>query len=382
MYRVKGLVHMSKGKEKNTFKSNATARSKDIKTTRKIVFIVIIFFIITISFIGFWGYKYVKTALNPVDPNNEESISISIPLGSSTSTIGNILEENNIIKDARIFRFYTKFKNESDFQAGDYTFSQALTLEEIINQLKSGKVQAEAIYTVTIPEGKTIDQIADIYAHKIPIEKDEFLEKVNDIAYIEQLIERYPTILSEDILDTDIRTPLEGYLFAATYNFHEKKPSIETVVEEMLDKTVTVMNQYREGIDEQDLSVHKAITFASLLENEARTEEQRYKIAGIFYNRLDEDMMLQTDPTVLYALGEHKDKVYNEDLKVSSPYNTYVNEDLPIGPISNFGENAIAATVNPEESEDIYFLHDDEGNIYYSQTYEEHLQKKDEHIPE
>src|SRR5699024_12070494 len=93
----------------------------------------------------------------------------------------------DIIKDVRVFRFYTKFKNESDFQAGDYTFSQSLTLDEIIGQLKSGKVEADAVYTVTIPEGKNIDQIADIYAHKLPLEKEEFLEKVNDEAYIEQL---------------------------------------------------------------------------------------------------------------------------------------------------------------------------------------------------
>src|SRR5699024_12574455 len=109
--------------------------------------------------VGFFGYQYIKSALGPVDPESEENISISISLGSSILSIGKILEEEDIIKDARIFRFYTKFKNESDFQAGDYTFSQSLTLDEIIEQLKSGKVEADAVYTVTIPEGKSIDQI-------------------------------------------------------------------------------------------------------------------------------------------------------------------------------------------------------------------------------
>src|SRR5690625_263350 len=380
MYRGKGLVHMSKEKKKNTFRKNAIARNRNTKTVRKIVSIVIILLIAIFVCVGFFGYQYIKSALGPVDPESEENISVSIPLGSSTSSIGKILEEEDIIKDARVFRFYTKFKNESDFQAGDYTFSQSLTLDEIIGQLKSGKVEADAVYTVTIPEGKNIDQIADIYAHKLPLEKEEFLEKVNDEAYIEQLIEQYPTLLSEDILDEEIRTPLEGYLFAATYSFYEKQPSIEMVVEEMLDKTAAVVDQYRPGIEDKSLSIHEAVTFASLLENEARTAEQREKIAGVFYNRIEEDMMLQTDPTVLYALGEHKDRVLYEDLEIESPYNTYVNKDLPIGPISNFSENALAATVEPEESDYLYFLHDGEGNIHYAETYEEHQKLKDQYI--
>jgi len=379
---MKGGYYMSKGKRTHSYRENLIAQSKEARTVRKIVFIILLSLVLIFLVGGISGYMYIKSALEPVDPQSEEEIQVSIPMGSSTSTIASILEESNIIKDARIFRFYIKFKNKSDFQAGEYTFSQSLTLDEIIESLQSGKVIADPIHTVTIPEGKTIDQMAEIYSKKLSFTKDEFIERVEDKEYIEELIEKYPTILSEKILDSDIKTPLEGYLFAATYSFYEEDPPIETVIEDMLDKTAEVIQSYDVAIAEQDLTVHEVITMASLIENEARTEEQRKKIAGVFYNRLEEGMMLQTDPTVLYAHGEHKDRVLYEDLEIDSPYNTYIITDLPIGPISNFAENSLEAALFPEESEYMYFLHDFDGNIHYAKTLDEHTSLKEQYRSE
>src|SRR5699024_4844110 len=113
-----------------------------------------------------------------------------------------------IIKDARIFRLYIKLKNESDFQAGTYTFRKSDNIDDVIETLKSGRIILEPIYTVTIPEGKSIEEIAEIYSKNIPITKEEFLERVNDQEYIEELIEKYQMILTRDILDPNIRTPL------------------------------------------------------------------------------------------------------------------------------------------------------------------------------
>lgn len=371
---------MSKKKEKNTFRNNIINRGNEARTVRKIVSIIIIALILIIAVGGFSGYMYIKSALEPVDPSNKENIDITIPMGSTTSSIASILEENGIIKDARVFRFYIKFKNQSDFQAGDYLFNQTQSLDEIIESLKSGKIMAEPMYTVTIPEGKTIQEMAEIYATQLPFTEEDFLDKANDTEYIEELIERFPSILSEKILEPEINTPLEGYLFAATYEFYVKDPAVELVIENMLEKTRSVVVPYLDDIENSEFTVHEALTFASLLENEARTEEQRKQISGVFYNRLEIGMKLQTDPTVLYALGGHKDRVLYEDLEVESPYNTYFVDDLPIGPISNFAENALAAVFEPEESDFIYFLHDSEGNIHYSVTYDEHLDYKEQYI--
>ncbi|MEN2465062.1 endolytic transglycosylase MltG [Ornithinibacillus sp. FSL M8-0202] len=370
---------MSKGKDKGTFKDNLIARGEEARTVRKIVAIVIFTIIIILAIGGIVGYNYVKSALEPVDPGNEQGVEIEIPLGSSTSSIANILEENEIIKNSMIFRFYIKFKNESDFQAGNYTFTKSMTIDEIIESLKSGRITKEPVYRVTIPEGLTIEEIASIYADKLPITEEEFLEKVTDEAYINQLIEQY-SILTEDILNPELRFALEGYLFAATYDFYQEDPPVELIIENMLDKSQAVISQYVDSISERGLSLHEAVTMASIVEKEAVTEDQRKKIAGIFFNRLEIGMPLQTDPTVLYAIGGHKEKVLLSDLEVDSPFNTYQINGLPIGPISNFSESALESTINPEESDFYYFLHDEDGNIYYSETLEEHNAYKSQYI--
>src|SRR5699024_8586823 len=122
----------------------------------------------------------IRSALKPVDPGSDKEITVDIPMGSTTSDIAEILEENGVIKDSRVFRFYLKFNNESDFQAGEYTFTPSLSINEVIEALKSGKIKEETVYKVTIPEGKTIDQIAKIYASKLGFKKKDFLAKMQD----------------------------------------------------------------------------------------------------------------------------------------------------------------------------------------------------------
>lgn len=371
---------MSSSNYDDPMKDNQKKRSAEAKTVRKIVAIVLAIVITVIAVVGITGYIYISSALEPVDPDDTTKEKVDIPIGSSVSQIASILEEENVIKDSRVFRFYVKFKNESGFQAGEYSFTQAMSLDELVKALKTGKVVKDPLLTVTIPEGKTVAQIADIYSRKTSIEKEDFMDKVNEDAYVESLIDTHPNLLSEVILDPEIRTPLEGYLFAATYDFYVEEPTIEQIVEKMLSKTEEVIAPYIPAMKEQGLTVHEAVTMASLVENEAKTKEDRQKIAEVFYNRLEEGMPLQTDPTVLYALGEHKDRVLYEDLEVESPYNTYHVNDLPIGPISNFAENAVEATVNPKESNNLYFLAASDGTIYYSETLDEHNRKKNKYI--
>lgn len=376
---------MSKKKEVGSYKDNLKARGDEARTVRKVVVIIILLLLLVFTVGGISAYNFIKTALDPVDITSDEEISVTIPMGSSTSSIGKILEKEGIIKDARVFRFYIKFKNQSDFQAGDYTFTKSFTLDEIIESLKSGRVMAESIYTVTIPEGKTIDQMAGIYSNKLPFTEEEFLNKVSDKAYLKSLIGSYPNILSEDILDPDIKAPLEGYLFASTYDFYQEDPSVESVIEMMLDKTAKIVNEYRDRlndimIDGEPMTVHEALTFASMVEKEEPNPKKRKTIAGVFYNRLDQSIRLQTDPTVTYTFDEKIDVVLNKHLEEESPYNTYRIDGLPIGPISNFSENALEATVEPEETPFYYFLHDEDKNVHFSETYDEHLKLKKQYL--
>ncbi|WP_186576491.1 endolytic transglycosylase MltG [Aquibacillus kalidii] len=358
---------------KKSHKELVDRRGEEARIVRKIVSIVLILLTIFIVVGGISGYLYIRSALEPVDSKDDSKIEINIPLGSSTSQIASILEDNGIINNSMIYRFYIKFNNAAEFQAGDYTLSPSMTLGEITEKLQTGTVMKEAVLRVTVPEGKTIEEIAAIYEENANVDKKEFMEKVNDRTYIEQLIQAYPSILSDEILEEGIRAPLEGYLFAATYQFYKENPSVETIVEEMLKKTEEVVTPYLEQINEKDWTVHEALTMASLVENEARSEEDRKIIAGVFYNRLEDNMMLQTDPTVIYALGEDIDRVYNKHLETDSPYNTYQNVGLPIGPISNFAENSITSVLEPEETDYMYFIaDDDDGEIYYAKTYDQH----------
>lgn len=155
-----------KKNNKPTYKEIAQQRGKEASVARKIFLIIFLVLLFIIIVGGFLGYKYVKNGLTPVDPSNKETINVTIPLGSSTSNIAFILEENGIIANSLIYRFYVKFNNASDFQAGDYALSPSMTLEEVTEELQTGSVTQAGAVRVTIPEGRNIEEIAETYEKK------------------------------------------------------------------------------------------------------------------------------------------------------------------------------------------------------------------------
>lgn len=357
-------------------------KKKEVKTVRRIV-LVIVLLIIIIGFIGGRSlYNYVISGLQPLDSESEEIIKIEIPIGSGLDAIAAKLEENKVIKNARVFKYYAKFNNESQFQAGTYDLTKAMTLDELIESLKTGKVYHEPEFTMTVPEGLTLKQIAKVVEKKTSIPIDDFLAYVNDDETINKLMGKFPLILTDEIKAENIKHPLEGYLFSATYPFYEKKPTVETVVDVMLQATESNVTPYLDILKEEDKSVHWLLTFSSLLEKEATASSDRETIASVFYNRLDQDndMPLQTDPTVAYAHGKHISKTLLADLEIDDPYNTYKYKGMPPGPISNAGSSSIKAVIEPEVTDYLYFLADGEGKNYFSESYEEHLAYKAKYI--
>ncbi|RDI44085.1 endolytic transglycosylase MltG [Falsibacillus pallidus] len=366
---------------KNIIHNKMIERQSEARTIRRIVLIICLALILIIGGVGLGGYLYVKSALGPVNPQDKTPKTIEVPIGSSVSSIGKILEKNDIIKNATVFKYYVKLNNESGFQAGSYDLTSAMSLKEIVTSLKTGKVLKKAAMKITVPEGLQIDQIADIIAKKTGTTKPEVMKKLDDQAYIKKLMKEHPDLLKKDILAKDIKHPLEGYLYPATYSFYEKKTSVDDVIDTMLDKTESVLDQYQGEMEQKKISVHKVLTMASLIEEEATAKADRHKISSVFYNRIDEGMPLQTDPTILYALGEHKGRVYYKDLEIDSPYNTYKNSGLPPGPIASSGDTSIEAALNPEKTDFLYFLAATKtGEFYYSKTLEEHNQKKAKYI--
>ncbi|WP_456299982.1 endolytic transglycosylase MltG [Solibacillus palustris] len=348
-------------------------RKGEVKTVRKIVGIIALVVLIVIAIAGYSSYNYITSALEPVDPESNKKIEVEIPMGSGITSISSILEQKGIIKDASIFKYYTKFKNESDFQAGNYSLTQSMTLDEIIESLKTGRVYREPVFTMTVPEGLTLEQIANVVEKNTSHSAEKFMERVTNQSFIEQMMTEYPELLTEDILKENVRYALEGYLYPATYPFFEKDPTLDDVIKTMLSSMNTIVSEYTTILAEKEMSVHEFLTFASLLEEEATAQTDRETIASVFYNRMKIDMPLQTDPTVLYALGSHKDRVLYEDLEVKNPYNTYVNVGLPPGPIAGAGKTSIEATLNPTETDYLYFLADKEGTNHFAKSYDEHL---------
>ena len=364
---------MDKNSKKEVMFERMKERKKEVKTIRKIVLVIALVLFIIIGIGGFSAYKYVTNALQPVDENATEGIEVTIPMGSGINTISAILEDNGIIKDKRIFKYYVKFKNESQFQAGDYTLTKAMTLDELIESLKTGRVYREPVFTVTIPEGLTIEQIAQVVEKNTAHTADEFMEVITSEAFVSKMMAAYPNLITEEVLNENIRYDLEGYLYPATYPFYEETPSIETIIETMIAQMDKLVLDYSSAIADRNMTVHQFLTFASLLEEEATAQTDRETIASVFYNRLEIGMRLQTDPTVLYALGSHKDRVVYDDLEVANPYNTYKVTGLPPGPIAGAGKISLEATINPTDTEYFYFLADKTGVNHFAKTYDEHL---------
>lgn len=368
------------GSKKQEMFSKMQERKSEVKIVRKIVAIIAIVFVLLLMIVGFLGYNYVKSALKPVDPDSTKTIAVEVPIGSSLSSISTLLEKKGVIKDARVFKYYAKFKNESQFQAGNYDLTKAMTLDELIESLKTGKVYRKPVFTMTIPEGLTLEQIGNIVEKKTPYTQKEFMDLVTSDAFVKKMMANYPELVTDAVLADNIRYDLEGYLFPATYSYFEEKPSLESIVEEMIGAMDKVVKNYSDLLAEKQMSVHQLVTFASLLEEEATAQTDRETIASVFYNRLDQGMPLQTDPTVLYALGSHKNRVLYEDLEVDNAYNTYKNKGLPPGPIAGAGKSSIEAVLNPSSTDYLYFLADKKGVNHFSKTYDEHLQKVEKYL--
>ncbi len=354
-------------------------KKKEVKIVRRIVLAIVLIVLIGGSIAAYSGYNYVKSALQPMDENSEKVIPITVEIGSNLDSIATLLEKNEIIKDARIFKYYAKFNNESDFQAGDYGLTQAMTLDELIESLKTGKVYREPVFTMTVPEGLTLGQIAAVVEKRTAHSAEDFLELVKDPVFIDEMINKYPTLLTEEVKGENVRYAFEGYLYPATYAFYEENPSLEEIVDQMLSSTATVVAPYTDVLAEQEKSVHWLLTFASLLEEEATASTDREMIASVFFNRIEKGIPLQTDPTVLYAFEGERDNIAS-DKNTEHPYNTYSVQGLPPGPIANPGQASIDAVLNAPESDYEYFLADENGTNYFSETYAEHLQKIEEHL--
>lgn len=352
------------------------------KTTQSIIKKGLIILFVLLIILGFAGYRYVSNGLKPMDAGSEEIIEVEIPTGSSRSSIARILAENELINSPFIFDLYVRFSGENSFQAGSYLMSQSMSVDELVHYLSEGgtPIMNEPLEKLTIPEGIQLDEIANRVAETTDYSAEEFMELIQDVEFIDKLGEAYPDLLTDTLAAEDTRFVLEGYLFPATYEVY-----YDTTLEELVEQMIAQMNQvvapYYEEIATGEYNVHEILTLASYIEREGVSLEDRKLISGVFYNRLEINMPLQTDPSVAYALGEHRERTSYVDLEVDSPFNTYMYPGVGAGPINSPSADAIEAAVYPDETDYFYFLADlSTGNIYYSETYEQHLEYQNKYL--
>lgn len=356
---------------------------KKNRTVKKVLLVVLSVFVLAVIILGITGYRYVTNSLEPMDETSEEVIEVEIPRGSNRRNIARILEENDLINHSLIFDYYVRFQGENNFQAGTYLMSPSMSVEQMVEYLNAGgtPISEQALTRITVPEGIHVEQIADQVENNSDFSADEFMERVQDEVFIEELATQYPDLLTASLdAAEETRYVLEGYLFPATYEVFDDT-SLDDVITQMVGRMDQAMQPYYEDIQASDLTVHEILTLSSYIEREGTTEEDRQLISGVFYNRMDVGMPLQTDLSVIYALGEHREHVTYADLEVDSPYNTYMYTGMGAGPINSPSESAIHASMTPSETDYYYFLADlKTGDIYFAEDYEQHLEYQNEYL--
>lgn len=330
--------------------------------------IFIAFFTLGLCFVLFL-FCFYKYNLSSVSNNTEDKI-ITIDKGSIYS-IGKTLKENNLIRNELVFKIYVKLNKINNLKASTYKLNESMSLKEILEILQKGNGYNPEEISITFKEGKNIRAIASIISENTNNSYDDVINKVNDLDYINTLINKY-WFLTEEIKNNKIYYALEGYLFPETYFFANKDVSIETIFETMLSETEKRLEPYKEKINSLNLSIHEYFTLASIIELEGATSNDRKAVAGVFYNRLNDNWALGSDVTTYYALKIDDFKVsLTEELglyKCDYAYNTRCNNftGLPVGPICNPGLESLLATLEPEKHSYYYFVADCTGKTYLS----------------
>ena len=369
-----------------------TKKKKKFRFVRFLVTLLILLALIGVG--GFYGYRYAESALQPVDPSSKQYVKVQIPEGANSQEIGSILEKSGLVKHGLLFTAYVKYKNYSDLKSGYYNLQKSMSTEDLIKALQKGGTPEpqEVVYAnLTIPEGFTLEQIAQTVAQlqgdfKEPLTAEAFMAKVQDENFIAQEIAKYPKLLeSLPAKDSGVRYRLEGYLFPATYTIKEST-TIESLIDEMLATMDKNLSPHYATIKEKNLTVNELLTIASLVEKEGAKTEDRKLIAGVFYNRLNLGIPLQSNIAILYAEGKLGQKISLADdvaidTAIDSPYNVYTNIGLMPGPVDSPSLDAIESSINQTKSDNLFFVANvQDGKVYFAATKEEHDKNVEKHI--
>ncbi|MGC8604174.1 MAG: endolytic transglycosylase MltG [Desulfomonilaceae bacterium] len=299
--------------------------------------------------------RFLSTETDKTATNRD--VVVTIPKGASLSEVGAILQENGVVSSKLVFKIVAFIRGEQRYvKAGDYLLKTGSDPGSVLDLLISGKT---LVYTITIPEGYNIFQIADLFDQKGIASKRNFLAIAAD-----------PGFLHELGIDG---TTLEGFLFPDTYFIRpSEKSNLKLILKKMVSRFHNVYNKYvRDTADKSGWTPLQVVTLASLIEKEAKPNEHNL-VSAVFHNRLRHNMKLQSDPTVIYGIKPMGAKITRSDLERKQPYNTYQNTGLPPGPIANPGRESLIAAVSPAAVDYLYFVAKNDGTHQFSNSLAEH----------
>jgi len=312
---------------------------------------------------SFWGFLaiilivagllFFKASL-PMSDNTQSQV-FEVKSGMTLKQVSQELLGQNLIRSANAFQAIALIQDkEKLIKVGEYYISPSMPAAEILQRITSGKT---VLHSVTIPEGYRITEIANLLEKRNLVDKNIFLQQAKNV----ELLEGVPT------------GSLEGYLFPDTYHFG-KRTTEAIIINKMVEtfKERALKQEFLKRARDMGFSYHEIITLASLIEKETGKDSERKQISSVFHNRLKKNMLLQTDPTVIYVIDVFDGNIRKRDLKIDSPYNTYLYKGLPPGPIANPGLKSIIAALYPANTSNLYFVSKQDGSHKFSATLNEH----------
>ena len=340
----------------------------------------ILYIVIVVAVSGLLSY-YIIVFANDMYAfvKSSEEVEISIPEYATVEEIADLLGDAGVVKYPDLLVLYAKLKKIDktyEFIAGDYTVNGMMNYDELFYAFVKHK--SYEVVRITIPEGYTVDEIINLFTENGIGTREGFIDAINNYDF------DFDFVRALDEADLTGRTyRLEGYLYPDTYEFYKSSSEV-TVIYKLLNRfDVIFSDDFYEKAESLGYTVDEIMTLASMIEKEARYSNDYEIISSVFHNRLNSPNFpcLESDATIMYAIqvrdGERKSSLTGEDLKYDTPYNSYLYEGLPPGPIANPGYEAITCALWPASTKYYYFVSDNYGNTYFSRTNSEHEAAKD-----
>jgi len=318
--------------------------------------------------------SYYNYQIGPVSDDN--TLKTVVIEAGTAGDIAQKLKTEGLIKDVMMFKVYIKLTGNSNLKASTYELSPNMGVKKIVDILVEGNNYNPDEITIQFREGINIRDVASLISENTSNSEEDVYNLLNDKDYLDELIDTY-WFITDDVKDSRIYYSLEGYLFPNTYAFTNKDVSVKEIFKKMLDEMEDELKPYKEKILASNMSVHDILTLSSIVELEGANADDRNGVAGVFANRIRDGIALGSDVTTYYGIKVNMaDRdLTKKELNTCNNYNTRCSSfyGLPVGPICIPSIDSIEATLNPTEHDYYYFVADKNNKVYFTKTYNEHL---------